>query len=186
MSAQEKIFRLIDALLMWEGQFNATDLMELASLTRTTVQSAISAYKKQFPDYYWYHNSLKTNLVTEVFSPCYWQGNFRDYRLLMGKRSDNNLTDLDTICSLQNIHLHKTLRILNHACRKQLILEVDYGSLSDAAYYDGRLIAPHSIVMDGLRAHVRAYCFKNNEYRDFIVGRFRSVPEIERPVTVLG
>ena len=78
---------------------------------------------------------------------------------------------------------HKTLRILNHACRKKLVLEVDYGSLSDAGYHDGRHIAPHSIVMDGLRAHVRAYCFKNSEYRDFIVGRFRSAPVIERPVS---
>ena len=179
MAAEEKIFKLIDALLMWEGQFNARDLRELLSLSRGTVQNAITAYKKQFPNHYLYNSSLKTNLVTDSFTPHYWQGNFRDYQQLLGKKLASNLTDLDTICSLHDPLHHKTLRILNHACRKQLTLEVDYGSLSDADNFDGRIIAPHSIVMDGLRAHVRAFCFKNNAYRDFIVGRFRSMPVIE-------
>ena len=182
MASKEKIFNFIDALLMWEGQFNARDLRELLSLCRGTVQSATSAYKKQFPNHYSYSQSLKTNIVSESFTAHYWQGSFRDYQQLLGKKTSGNLTDLDTICSLYNPLHHKTLRILNHACRKKLTLEVDYGSLSDADNFDGRIIAPHSIVMDGLRAHVRAFCFKNNAYRDFIVGRFRSLPVIEDKV----
>jgi hypothetical protein len=183
VAAEDKILQLIDALLMWEGKFNASDLMELLSLSRGAVQPGIKVYKKQFPNHCIYNSSLKTHIVTDSFIPHYWQGNFRDYQQLLGKKSSANLTDLDTICSLHNPLHHKTLRILNHACRKKLILEVDYGSLSDAAYHEGRHIAPHSIVMDGLRAHVRAYCFKNSEYRDFIVGRFRCAPEIERPIS---
>ncbi|MGB5446874.1 MAG: WYL domain-containing protein [Psychromonas sp.] len=179
MVKQEKIFQLIDALLMWEGQFNASDLKELLSVSRSTAQNSISIYKKQFPNHYTYSQSAKTNLVSECFSAHYWQGNFRDYQQFLGKKSSHNLTDLDTVCSLHNPLHHKTLRLLNHACRKKLTLEVDYGSLSDAGNVDGRIIAPHNIVMDGLRAHVRAYCFKNNAYRDFIVGRFRSMPIIE-------
>ncbi|WP_372882826.1 WYL domain-containing protein [Psychromonas sp.] len=183
MARQEKIFQLIDALLMWEGQFNASDLMELLSVSRGTAQNSITSYKKQFPNHYAYSQSAKTNLVSEFFSAHHWQGNFRDYQLLLGKKSSSNLTDIDTVCSLHNPLHHKTLRILNHACRKKLTLEVDYGSLSDAGNVDGRIIAPHNIVMDGLRAHVRAYCFKNNAYRDFIVGRFRSMPIVEDRVT---
>lgn len=182
MEKHEKIFQMIDALLMWEGQFNASDLIELLSVSRTTVQNSISAYKKQFPTHYTYSPSSKTNIVSDSFSAHYWQGSFRDYQQLLDKKLPTNLTDLDTVCSLHNSLHHKTLRILNHACRKKLTLEVDYGSLSDAGNFDGRIIAPHSIVMDGLRAHVRAYCFKNKAYRDFIVGRFRCMPVIEDKV----
>ena len=179
MASYTKIFQLIDALLMWEGQFNASDLIELLSISRGTVQKNITLYKQQFPNHYTYSQSLKIYLVTDAFTAHYWQGSFRDYQQFLGTKSSSNLTDLDTICSLHNPLHHKTLRILNHACRKQLSLEVDYGSISDSENRDGRIIAPHSIVMDGLRAHVRAFCFKNNAYRDFIVGRFRSLPIIE-------
>ena len=34
-----------------------------------------------------------------------------------------------------------------------------------------RWIAPTALVSDGLRWHVRAYCFKRKEYRDFVVSR---------------
>lgn len=183
MAKNGKILQLIDALLMWEGQFNASDLTELLSVCRTTAQNSISIYQKQFPNHYSYSPSAKTNIVSDSFTAHYWQGSFRDYQQLLDNKLSANLTDLDTVCSLQNPLHHKTLRILNHACRKKLKLEVDYGSLSDAGNFDGRIIAPHSIVMDGLRAHVRAYCFKNNAYRDFIVGRFRSLPIVEDKVT---
>lgn len=180
---EQKIFEFIDALLTWEGQFNVSDLVELATVSRQTAQNFTHLYKKKYPTHYTYNPSQKTNIVNGTFVAHHWNGSFRDYQRLLGNKLSSNLMDLDTICSLHNPLHHKTLRILNHACRKQLVLEVDYGSLSDANNHDGRLIAPHSIVMDGLRAHVRAFCFKNNEYRDFIVGRFRSFPQVERAVT---
>jgi predicted DNA-binding transcriptional regulator YafY len=34
---------------------------------------------------------------------------------------------------------------------------------------------PHSIVHSGMRWHVRAYCEKNNDYRDFVLTRFYGV-----------
>lgn len=182
MNAKTRIYQLIDALLMWEGQFSASDISDILLLSRSTVQTAISNYRQQFPHYLTYCQSAKTNKVTDAFQAQYWQGSFRDYQQLLDNKMACHLTDLDAICSLHNPLHHKTLRVLNHACRKKLILEVDYGSLTHASDHQGRHIAPHSIVMDGLRAHVRAYCFKNAGYRDFIVGRFRSLPEIERVI----
>lgn len=41
-----------------------------------------------------------------------------------------------------------------------------------------RLIAPHTLVYSGMRWHVRAYCDKNHDYRDFVLSRFRGVREL--------
>ncbi|HHH9652577.1 TPA: WYL domain-containing protein, partial [Pseudomonas aeruginosa] len=41
-----------------------------------------------------------------------------------------------------------------------------------------RLIAPHTLIYTGMRWHVRAYCEKNKDYRDFVLSRFRGLPEL--------
>jgi predicted DNA-binding transcriptional regulator YafY len=43
---------------------------------------------------------------------------------------------------------------------------------------EGRIIVPHTLIYSGLRWHVRAWCEKNSEYRDFVLSRFRGIPEI--------
>ena len=37
---------------------------------------------------------------------------------------------------------------------------------------------PHTLVWTGLRWHVRGWCEKNQDYRDFVLSRFRGEPEI--------
>mgnify|MGYP001133705120 CR=1 FL=1 len=41
-----------------------------------------------------------------------------------------------------------------------------------------RLIAPHTLVYTGMRWHVRAYCEKNRQYRDFVLSRLRGEPDL--------
>jgi predicted DNA-binding transcriptional regulator YafY len=52
------------------------------------------------------------------------------------------------------------------ACREGLRLETEYVSLN-TPNVEVRLIAPHTLVYTGMRWHVRAYCEKNGQYRDF-------------------
>ena len=43
---------------------------------------------------------------------------------------------------------------------------------------EGRIIVPHTLVYTGLRWHVRAWCEKHQAYRDFVLSRFRDIPDI--------
>jgi predicted DNA-binding transcriptional regulator YafY len=63
------------------------------------------------------------------------------------------------------------------AARQQKRLEVDYVSIN-APDREGRIIVPHTLVYTGVRWHVRAWCEKNQGYRDFVLSRFRDIPEI--------
>ena len=69
------------------------------------------------------------------------------------------------------------VRGLVQAARNQLRVDVDYASLSSEVV-SGRNIVPHTLIYDGIRWHVRAYCEKRGEYLDFVMSRFRGVPDL--------
>jgi hypothetical protein len=71
----------------------------------------------------------------------------------------------------------EVLRPIMQAARQQKRLDVDYVSLNHPDR-EGRIIVPHTLVYTGMRWHVRAWCEKNQEYRDFVLSRFRGIPEI--------
>ncbi len=76
----------------------------------------------------------------------------------------------------------EVLRPLLKACREGQRLECEYASFKTP---DGetRLIAPNTLIHTGMRWHVRAYCEKNGEYRDFVLSRFRGTPELMNDFT---
>ena len=71
----------------------------------------------------------------------------------------------------------EVLRPIMQAARQQKRLDVDYVSINNPDR-EGRIIVPHTLVYTGLRWHVRAWCEKNQEYRDLVLSRFRGNPEI--------
>jgi predicted DNA-binding transcriptional regulator YafY len=73
-----------------------------------------------------------------------------------------------------------TLRPILQAARQQCRIEVDYVSVNNPDR-EGRIIVPHTLVYSGLRWHVRAWCEKNGDYRDFVLSRFRGEPEPLEP-----
>ena len=46
-----------------------------------------------------------------------------------------------------------------------------------------RWITPHALGFDGFRWHVRAYCYEDNKFKDFVPGRVISIQE-EKPDTL--
>ncbi len=72
------------------------------------------------------------------------------------------------------------LRPLLQAARDQQRIEVDYVSVNNPDR-EGRIIAPHTLVWTGLRWHVRGWCEKNGDFRDFVLSRFRGLPELLGP-----
>lgn len=61
------------------------------------------------------------------------------------------------------------------------VLRVRYGSVNSGGVTERRLL-PTGFGHDGFRWHVRAYCYKNVEYRDFVLGRLEEILEAEEPL----
>uniref|UniRef100_E6QVL0 Uncharacterized protein n=1 Tax=mine drainage metagenome TaxID=410659 RepID=E6QVL0_9ZZZZ len=65
----------------------------------------------------------------------------------------------------------ETLQAVVKAIRCHEALEVRYQSMSDPRP-SWRWLSPHAFASDGDRWHVRAFCHKRGEFRDFVLGRF--------------
>ncbi len=140
-----------------------------------------------------YDRRLKGYKPTEQFLPRFSEGKVDEYLMLLHREKQHQrqheaglltlpLMDLRyghiEILDVPNRHIDpKIVRGLVQAARGQLRVDVDYVSLSSEEQ-SGRNIVPHTLVYDGIRWHVRAYCEKKGVYLDFVMSRFRGEPEL--------
>lgn len=173
--------QFIEVVLQWEGELTASRLQDYFAVSRSTAQKFISQYRADFPDNIKnYSHSAKHHIPTDRFTPQYTQGTLSEYLSFFGENTDSNNTNHLELVSppLRNIN-PKLARQIIQACKQQLRLDIDYLSLSSGDI-EGRIISPHTLVNDGIRWHVRAYCEKNGQYRDFVLSRFSANPEFEQ------
>ncbi len=184
-------YRLIEIIAYWEGRLTTKHLCDAFGIGRQQASKDINAYiKSHASDNLEYDPHQKGYVPTERFSPVFTSGHVEEYLQLVARKQDLQQTFADLgvgpehseILSvpLRNVK-PKIIRMLLKAIREQLRLEVDYVSIN-APNNEGRIIVPQTLVNTGLRWHVRAWCEKNQEYRDFVLSRFRGEASILGPV----
>ncbi|GAA0856281.1 WYL domain-containing protein [Aliiglaciecola litoralis] len=179
-------YRLIEIVALWEGKLNAGHLIDYFGIGRQQASKDITEYRQHIgPGNLVYNSSLKGYEPTAQFHPKVTLGEADEYLQLIHRNSDLVNTFEDMTLGFDYTHKvplptysirPEVLRQIVKACRQQTRLEVDYRSVN-APDEDGRIIVPHSIVHSGMRWHVRAFCEKNNDYRDFVLTRFYGAPE---------
>lgn len=185
-STVQQRFQLIELLAYWEGRVNAKNLENYFNQSRQQSSFDINSYKQLIPINLYYDSSLKAYLPTSTFIPQYISTSPDEYlhwfhsgQLTVHK----NKTQFSRSLLSESLHLParkispEIMRTLVAAMRQQKRIEVDYVSLNNPNR-EGRIIAPHSFVNTGLRWHLRAWCEKSEQYRDFVLSRFRGVPEL--------
>ena len=136
-----------------------------------------------------YDKSLKGYRPSPTFDPKLTTGTADEYLHVLSRNNDIRQSFEALDLGFANSELlqvptrkvePKVLRPLVQAARENKRVEIGYVSLTSPESQD-RVIAPHTLVCTPLRWHVRAYCEKNQDYRDFVLSRFREVPEIIGP-----
>lgn len=180
-------YRLIEIVAVWEGKLNAGHLIEHFGIGRQQASKDINKYLHDVaPGNLVYNSSSKGYEPSNTFKPVVTTGSVDEYLQLVQRNSDlmstfENLVlgfNHTTRVPLPSFHIKpEILRPIIKACRLGERLEVDYRSVN-APNKDGRIIAPHAIVHSGMRWHVRAYCEKNQAFRDFVLTRFFAIPDV--------
>ena len=180
-------YRLIEIVSLWEGKLNAGHLIEHFGIGRQQASKDINSYLNEVaPGNLQYNSSLKGYEPTEHFKPVVTSGVVDEYLHLVHRNSDLNSTFESLVlgfthtCSVPSPSFQvkpEVLRPIVTACRNGERVEVDYRSVN-SPNKEGRIIVPHAIVHSGMRWHIRAYCEKNQEFRDFVLTRFFDQPEI--------
>lgn len=183
-------FRFIEQVVGWEGEINSTHISEMFSLTRQAASLTLKKYREHAPQHLEYNSSNKVFIPTEKFNSYFTQSKhlcqFKSYLDTVVKKGTDIAFNDNRICyeveaPLRNINPLQVRPILK-AIREKLAIDIGYISLSSPSYLD-RIIQPHALIFDGLRWHVRAYCNKNQEFRDFTLSRFNGEATYEGKAT---
>jgi len=180
-------YRLIEIIVFWEGRLTTNHLIDTFGIGRQQASKDINNYNNKVGvGNLVYDKFLKGYKPTPQFKPAVTSGTADEYLHLLNRNNDLSQT-FDTLPlatgNTEILHVPvrnidpSIIRAIVTAARQQKRLDVDYVSVNNPNR-EGRVIAPHTIVHTGLRWHVRAWCEKNQDYRDFVLSRFRGVPEI--------
>jgi predicted DNA-binding transcriptional regulator YafY len=179
-------FRLIEIIALWEGRLTTNALMNAFGIGRQQASKDINAYLALAPENLVYDKTLKGYKPTSTFKPYYTKGEASEYLQLISSKDDLsscftklNLEQANTSVLYSPIRTLKpeVIRPIVQAAREGKRIEVDYVSMN-ASSTEARVIAPHTLVWTGFRWHVRAFCEKNSEFRDFTLSRIFDVPSI--------
>jgi WYL domain-containing protein len=177
-------FDFIEQLAWWEGHINASQLMAKFNITRVSASKILKEYRQQYPNNLIYDQSAKACLPTENFKANSDLSHFSHYLAAIQNNEQTkklNICAIEVEAPLRNINAQQVRPILK-AMREKLAIDIGYISLSSPDYLD-RIIEPHALIFDGLRWHVRAYCRKNQGFRDFTLSRFNGEAEFEGKAT---
>lgn len=177
---------MVETLALWEGRLTTREITKAFGIGRQQASKVINLYKAQHPQNLIYDASSKCYHAADDFNPVYTSGAANEYLQQLAHRDDLtscfatldiNLPNTEVLYSpIRNIK-PEILRPIVQAARDNKRVEIDYVSLTTPVS-EGRVISPHTIVWSGFRWHVRAYCEKNLDYRDFVLSRITEPPEI--------
>ena len=182
-------YRLIETVVWWEGRLTTGHLIQSFGISRQQASKDINTYMSEHaPKNLTYDKQLKGYVPSKNFKPLFIDDSASAYLHLLNQTH----TRAPHVEGLALAYAHtmvlevpdrtirpEVLRPLLKACRDGEVIDIEYVSLANPNP-ETRLIAPHTLIYTGIRWHVRAYCEKNREYRDFVLSRLRGQPEFER------
>lgn len=180
-------YRLIEVIAYWEGRLTTNHLCNSFGIGRQQASKDINTYLREIaPGNLEYDKQIKGYVPTAGFKPTVTTGTADEYLHILSRTKDIAHTFEGLDLGFANTHMLQVpsrpvdpiiLRALVNAAREQKRVDIGYLSLNNPET-DGRIIVPHTLVCTPMRWHVRAYCEKNGDYRDFVLSRFRGVPDV--------
>lgn len=180
-------YRLIETVVWWEGRLTTGHLMQSFGISRQQASKDINSYLSEYaPKNLDYDKHLKGYVPSKAFKPLFIDESASAYLHLLNQNHERAPHIEGLALAYAHTEILKVpdrsvrpevLRPLLRACREGLRLECEYVSLANPVA-ETRLIAPHTLVYTGMRWHVRAYCEKNRDYRDFVLSRLRGEPDV--------
>lgn len=170
----------IEHRLFWRGRVGLADLMDVMGLSRAQASKDLNSYINDHPDHIVYDKTAKTYVLGPKFIAHYAAlepSAYLDDLLSISRGGSVPAADwivyqpdiLATTVPDRGISA-LTLRNVLLACEQRKALHIRYQSMSSPDPTD-RIIVPHALAHDGFRWHARAFCLKDQIFKDFVLGR---------------
>jgi hypothetical protein len=188
----EQRLEFIDLVAYWEGEINRGRIMDHFGVSAQQASSDLTEYQKLAPDNLRYDLSSKRYVTSSEFRCRLVTPDADRYLNQLGALTANTI-DLDEtwladapITDRLPIPVRRVsptlLRSVLIAIRAKKSLEIEYQSLSSAGPTAmWRRVTPHAFASDGFRWHMRAYCHRDNVFKDFLLSRCRDARGLQAP-----
>ena len=183
-------YQLIEIIILWEGRLTSKHFLKAFGIGRQQVTKIINQYNTQIaPGNLIYDLKIRGHIPAKDFKPVVTNGTIDEYMHLLNSKNDLSThvsqlkmtqTHTEMIFSPARFIVPEFIRPVISAIHDKVRLEIQYLSFTSSCEEE-RVITPHTLVYSGYRWHVRAHCEKHNNYRDFVLSRFSSIPEIVLP-----
>ncbi|MBF0237844.1 MAG: WYL domain-containing protein [SAR324 cluster bacterium] len=177
-----KRLEFIDFLLFWRGSLNRGDLSARFRISLPQATADLKQYQTLAPKNMVYDSSAKIFYATDTFQTIIYEPSaenlLNELRYLNQETSDfhflGSTPEVATLTFPRRQISVEYLRVLFNCIQNHQSVEIQYQSLTRITP-KWRRIAPHAFGTDGFRWHIRAYCFRTNSFRDFVLGRILDV-----------
>ncbi|MDA8662724.1 WYL domain-containing protein [Luminiphilus sp.] len=180
-------YRYIELIALWEGKLTTRQLCETFGIGRQQANKDLSSYRRALTQGdLIYDATAKHYLPSSNFKPILTQGLASEYLQLAAQQSDVQrilghlpvaAAAIEVVSAPSRELPPSLLRPIIQAITDCRRIDVDYVSLNNPDR-EGRIVVPHTLVWTGYRWHVRAWCEKNQDFRDFVLSRFRGEADL--------
>lgn len=181
---QERRLEFIDYRLRWDGQINRSDLTAFFGISVPQASLDLSEYTKCAKGNLEYDTSTKVYRTSSSFKPVFASSSLERYLEDLLRITVNPDASYGSFLGWhpavavvprpwRRLDTAITIDVVM-AIRQSLALSIRYQSFSSSSPLL-RTVTPHAMVNDGFRWHVRAYCHKNADFRDFLLSRILEV-----------
>ncbi|MCY4303768.1 MAG: WYL domain-containing protein [Aestuariivita sp.] len=171
---------LIEHRVFWRGWIRLADLMTVMGVSRAQASKDINSYINNHPKHIEYNKTTKCYEMGSRFRAHYTSLDASKYledllstsRGLSVPSANWIVYQPDILATSVPSRRLKAIVVRNIllACEQKKIVSIEYQSMSSPNPNE-RLIAPHAVGYDGFRWHTRAYCFKDHNFKDFVLAR---------------
>jgi hypothetical protein len=167
--------RFIDARLFWDARINRSDLINEFAVSPAQSAADFREYLAQSPNGVRYDTRAKAYVTTNQFKPVFGKPDAR-------AELERFLVDGDPLVA-ELTRLERPIdpgltAIVRRAARDSQKLKVQYQSFTQPNP-SWRWLAPSQLVNDGQRWHIRAWCYREKQWKDFVLARILDITEVE-------
>lgn len=177
---------LLEATALWEGRVTTGSLMQLFGISRGQASKDFTLYHQLASGNLHYDRKQKAYFPCGNFAPRFMRGSAEEYfRLAEAGSCLGQSVVLPIVPAGIGVELlsvperkldFRNLRLIHQAIREKRQIRTCYQSLTSPAKY--LTLEPHTLVFNGFRWHIRAFSREHGDFRDFVLARFISTPEL--------
>ena len=187
--SQERRLEFIEFRLLWEGRINRAELVDFFGISIQQASLDLARYMELAPGNLAYDRSEKVYKAKRDLNLVFTRADSQTFLDQLSRLTAGTLTNpLSFIGSIPpyDVVLYPTRsiqpRILMRviwAIRDGEDINISYQSMRRPVATQ-RWISPHAIAFDGSRWHVRAWCYENKDFRDFVFARIQQVHDTRK------